>query len=114
MEMHCQFESVKRLWDEDTRSGLELHVLLLGPAPLLVQQGLTESLAAQLKPTARSKTASRSRGLTETGPSSELSVPGQLPGLPRKRQSSLRRQLDLGHSRLHDNDQETSPRRRVR
>jgi uncharacterized protein len=49
MEMHCQFESVKRLWEEDTRSGIELHIVLLGPAPLLVQQGLTESLAGRFE-----------------------------------------------------------------
>src|SRR4051812_21752322 len=30
-------ESVKRLWDEDTRSGSRLKVVLLGSAPLLVQ-----------------------------------------------------------------------------
>src|SRR3989304_3066632 len=38
-------ESVKRLWDEDTRARRPLKVVLLGSAPLLVQQGLTESLA---------------------------------------------------------------------
>ena len=30
-------ETVKRLWDEDTASALPLHVVLLGSAPLLVQ-----------------------------------------------------------------------------
>jgi predicted AAA+ superfamily ATPase len=40
-------ESVKRLWDEDSRAGSELKVVLLGSAPLLVQQGLTESLAGR-------------------------------------------------------------------
>jgi len=38
-------ETVKRLWDEDTFSGLPLHVFILGSSPLLVQKGLTESLA---------------------------------------------------------------------
>ena len=38
-------ETVKRLWDEDTASGMHLHVVLLGSAPLLVQAGLVESLA---------------------------------------------------------------------
>ena len=42
-------ESVKRLWDEDTGAGRELKVVLLGSAPLLVQQGLTESLAGRFE-----------------------------------------------------------------
>jgi len=42
-------ESVKRLWDEDTRKGCPLKVVLLGSAPLLVQQGLTESLAGRFE-----------------------------------------------------------------
>jgi len=42
-------ESVKRLWDEDTRARLRLKVVLLGSAPLLVQQGLTESLAGRFE-----------------------------------------------------------------
>lgn len=42
-------ESVKRLWDEDTRAKRPLKVVLLGSAPLLVQQGLTESLAGQFE-----------------------------------------------------------------
>lgn len=42
-------ESVKRLWDEDTREGRPLKVVLLGSAPLLVQQGLTESLAGRFE-----------------------------------------------------------------
>jgi len=42
-------ESVKRLWDEDTRARRELLVVLLGSAPLLVQQGLTESLAGRFE-----------------------------------------------------------------
>jgi predicted AAA+ superfamily ATPase len=40
-------EGVKRLWDEDRREGRALHVVLLGSAPFLVQQGLTESLAGR-------------------------------------------------------------------
>lgn len=40
---------MKRLWDEDTRSRLPLHVVLLGSAPLLIQQGLTESLAGRFE-----------------------------------------------------------------
>jgi len=42
-------EVVKRLWDEDTRAELALKVMLLGSAPLLVQQGLTESLAGRFE-----------------------------------------------------------------
>lgn len=42
-------ETVKRLWDEDGRSGLPLRVVLLGSSPLLVQQGLTESLAGRFE-----------------------------------------------------------------
>ncbi len=42
-------EAVKRLWDEDTRSQRRLKVVLLGSAPLLMQQGLTESLAGRFE-----------------------------------------------------------------
>lgn len=42
-------EAVKRLWDEDTRFRLPLHVVLLGSAPLLVQRGLSESLAGRFE-----------------------------------------------------------------
>lgn len=42
-------ETVKRLWDEDSRSGCPLKVVLLGSAPLLVQRGLTESLAGRFE-----------------------------------------------------------------
>ena len=42
-------ESVKRLWDEDTRKRLSLKVVLLGSAPLLIQKGLTESLAGRFE-----------------------------------------------------------------
>ncbi|MCX6071832.1 MAG: ATP-binding protein [Chloroflexi bacterium] len=42
-------ESVKRLWDEDTRARRSLKVILLGSAPLLMQQGLTESLAGRFE-----------------------------------------------------------------
>jgi predicted AAA+ superfamily ATPase len=43
------FESVKRLWDEDSRSKRPLKVVLLGSAPLLVQRGLSESLAGRFE-----------------------------------------------------------------
>ncbi len=42
-------ETVKRLWDEDTRFGRRLQVVILGSAPLLMQQGLTESLAGRFE-----------------------------------------------------------------
>lgn len=42
-------ESVKRLWDEDTRARQRLKVILLGSAPLLIQQGLSESLAGRFE-----------------------------------------------------------------
>jgi hypothetical protein len=42
-------ETVKRLWDEDSARGLALHVIVLGSSPLLVQQGLTESLAGRFE-----------------------------------------------------------------
>lgn len=42
-------ETVKRLWDEDSASGLHLSLLLLGSAQLLVQRGLTESLAGRFE-----------------------------------------------------------------
>ena len=42
-------EVVKRLWDEDTYGNVPIKVLLLGSAPLLMQQGLTESLAGRFE-----------------------------------------------------------------
>jgi predicted AAA+ superfamily ATPase len=42
-------ETVKRLWDEDSAKGLGLHVALLGSSPLLVQTGLSESLAGRFE-----------------------------------------------------------------
>lgn len=42
-------EVVKRLWDEDSAAGSSLHVVLLGSAPLLVQRGLSESLAGRFE-----------------------------------------------------------------
>lgn len=42
-------ETVKRLWDEDTRKKRNLKVILLGSAPLLLQQGMTESLAGRFE-----------------------------------------------------------------
>ena len=42
-------ESVKRLWDEDTRKKRALKVVLLGSAPLLIQRGLSESLTGRFE-----------------------------------------------------------------
>lgn len=42
-------ETVKRLWDEDTRARRPLKVVLLGSAPLLITHGLTESLAGRFE-----------------------------------------------------------------
>jgi uncharacterized protein len=42
-------ESVKRLWDEDTRASRTVKVVLLGSAPLLVARGLSESLAGRFE-----------------------------------------------------------------
>ena len=42
-------ETVKRLWDEDTRARRPLRVVVLGSAPLLIAQGLTESLAGRFE-----------------------------------------------------------------
>lgn len=44
-------EVVKSLWDEDTNAGRELKVILLGSSRLLMQQGLTESLAGRFEST---------------------------------------------------------------
>jgi predicted AAA+ superfamily ATPase len=40
-------EVVKGLWDEDRAVGLNMHVVLLGSSPWLMQKGLTESLAGR-------------------------------------------------------------------
>lgn len=42
-------ETIKRLWDEDTAQKRPLHVVILGSAPLLIQTGLTESLAGRFE-----------------------------------------------------------------
>jgi predicted AAA+ superfamily ATPase len=44
-------ETVKLLWDNDTRNNLNLKVILLGSSRLLLQQGLTESLAGRFEST---------------------------------------------------------------
>lgn len=44
-------ETVKKLWDEDTREKRKIKVMLLGSSRLLLQQGLTESLAGRFETT---------------------------------------------------------------
>jgi len=44
-------ETVKLLWDTDTRNNLNLKVILLGSSRLLLQQGHTESLAGRFEST---------------------------------------------------------------
>lgn len=41
--------TAKLLWDADTHSGVLLKVVLLGSSPLLIQSGLTESLAGRFE-----------------------------------------------------------------
>lgn len=40
-------DTVKGLWDADRAEGLPLHVVLLGSSPLLMRQGMSESLAGR-------------------------------------------------------------------
>jgi len=42
-------ERVKRLWDEDTKEGVLLKVVLLGSSSLLLHRGLTESMAGRFE-----------------------------------------------------------------
>lgn len=42
-------DSVKRLWDQDTRDRINLKVMILGSSTLLVQKGLSESLAGRFE-----------------------------------------------------------------
>lgn len=42
-------EVIKRLWDEDAADAMDLRVVVLGSAPLLVERGLSESLAGRFE-----------------------------------------------------------------
>lgn len=42
-------EAVKGLWDDDHSENLNLHIVLLGSSPLLLQQGLSESLMGRFE-----------------------------------------------------------------
>lgn len=44
-------EIVKSLWDQDTKNNIPLKVVVLGSSRLLIQQGLTESLAGRFETT---------------------------------------------------------------
>jgi hypothetical protein len=44
-------EIVKKLWDEDAKNKVNIKVILLGSSRLLLQQGLTESLAGRFEST---------------------------------------------------------------
>ncbi|TKB98746.1 ATP-binding protein [Pedobacter cryophilus] len=44
-------EIVKKLWDQDSRENINIKIILLGSSRLLLQQGLTESLAGRFEST---------------------------------------------------------------
>ena len=48
-KVHDWSSLVKLLWDADTHAGIPLRVVLLGSSPLLIQSGLTESLAGRFE-----------------------------------------------------------------
>jgi predicted AAA+ superfamily ATPase len=48
-KIHNWSETVKALWDEDTKNNCNLKVLILGSSRLILQKGLTESLAGRFE-----------------------------------------------------------------
>ena len=48
-KIHNWSETIKLFWDEDTRKKLPIKVILLGSSRLLLQRGLTESLAGRFE-----------------------------------------------------------------
>lgn len=48
-KIHQWSEIIKELWEEDTKSSIPLKIMLLGSSALLLQQGLTESLAGRIE-----------------------------------------------------------------
>jgi len=42
-------ETIKALWDQDTRNKIDLSVMILGSSPWLMQKGLSESLAGRFE-----------------------------------------------------------------
>jgi len=51
-KIHDWSRAVKKNWDNDTRNKIRLKVILLGSSQLLIQKGLTESLAGRFEITA--------------------------------------------------------------
>ncbi|MYH49028.1 MAG: ATP-binding protein [Gammaproteobacteria bacterium] len=49
-KIHDWPETIKGLWDADRANDVPLHVVVLGSAPLLMQSGLSESLAGRFEP----------------------------------------------------------------
>jgi len=48
-KIHNWSETVKKLWDEDTLNNVPIKLIILGSSRLLIQQGLTESLAGRFE-----------------------------------------------------------------
>jgi len=48
-KIHDWTVTVKKLWDEDTINNIPLKVVLLGSSPLLIQKGVTETLAGRFE-----------------------------------------------------------------
>src|SRR3989338_6464839 len=48
-KVHRWSEAIKKLWDEDRSEGRDLRVVILGSSSLLIQKGLTESLAGRFE-----------------------------------------------------------------
>lgn len=42
-------DMIKFLWDQDTASGINLSVMILGSSPWLMQKGLSESLTGRFE-----------------------------------------------------------------
>ena len=48
-KIHNWSETIKMLWDQDSRERIDIKIILLGSSRLLLQQGLTESLAGRFE-----------------------------------------------------------------
>ena len=70
---------MKLLWDEDTRNGSELHVILMGSSPLLVHKGLSESLAGRFEMLRVPHGASGKCGTLSAGTSNSTSCTAAIP-----------------------------------
>lgn len=69
-------ETVKRLWDADTRRDRRLKVVLLGSAPLLVDRGLNESLAGRFEMLRLPHWSSRTPATPPRWPTTSICCPG--------------------------------------